>query len=101
MNRYDLMRHALGVHEYRTVKSKGGSRWKKPYRNHFCPGVGHVDVWESLVADGLAQRTSNGDQVTGGAPVYVVTDAGRDVALAGITFKRQWGYGTPTNGGAP
>lgn len=96
-DRYSLMRHALGVHAY--VKSKGGRRWKKPYRNYFCAGGDHVVAWEALVADALAECTSHGNEITGGARAYAVTDTGRSAALAGLTFKRRWGYGTPTNGG--
>jgi hypothetical protein len=98
-DRYDLMRHALGVRAYVTVKSKGGRRWKKPYRNHFCAGGDDVAAWESLVVDGLAQRMRVAAVLTDGHPAYSVTDAGRTAALDGLTFKRRWGYGVPTNGG--
>jgi len=94
-NRYELMRHALGVHAH---SHKNGLRWKMPYRNHFCAGDDEVKVWEVLVSDGFALCISRGREITGGARVYTVTDEGRAVALAGLTFKRRWGYGAPTNG---
>jgi hypothetical protein len=81
----DLMRHALGVCEYH------GGRWKKPYRNHFVAGSDDVPTWDALVAAGRATR-GRASALTGGDPVYYVTDAGRAVALAGFTFKRKWGY---------
>lgn len=85
----DLMRHALGVY------TCDGKRWKKPYRNHFVAGDDAVPEWEALVAAGHAQKVSNGNPITGGMPCYAVTEAGREVALAGITYKRRWGYSTP------
>lgn len=90
---YELMRHALGVHAYCFAR---GLRYKKPYRNHFCAGEGDQPAWDQLVADGLATKRP-GNEITGGYPVYYVTDAGREMALAGLTFKRRWGYGIPTN----
>lgn len=56
-----------------------------------------VAVWDRLVAAGMAKRVREGNELTGGDPVYVVTDAGRAHALDGITFKRVWGYGKPVN----
>jgi hypothetical protein len=90
------MRHALGVHSY------GGKRrrWSKPYRNHFVAGEKDVAAWDALVAAGLAtkhERTHS--ELTDGCPLYRVTDAGREVALAGLTFSAhrwaRWGYGEP------
>lgn len=102
---YELMRHALGVQRYAATKSEGGTpspwgrgfvRFKKPYRNHFCAGIDHEVIWDDLVAKGFATKRK-GNEITGGDPVFYVTDAGREAALAGITFKRRWGYGVPTN----
>lgn len=87
---FELMRHALGVH----VDYTGGKRWKKPYRNHFVAGGGDEKTWDELVAQGFATKRK-GNNITGGCPVFYVTDAGREVALAGIVFKRRWGYGEP------
>lgn len=87
-SKHELMRHALGVQDY-------GARWSKPYRNHFVAGGDAVAAWEELTAAGLATRVREGSDLTGGCPVYVVTDAGREAALAGLTFKRRWGYGRP------
>lgn len=88
-----VMRHALGVHPYRSGK---GRRWKKPYRNHFVAGEDHAVIWDGLVSDGFATKGGN-NAITGGNPVYYVTDVGREHALAGIAFKTRWGYGEPTN----
>ena len=92
-DRYAMMRHALGVHRY-------GARWSKPYRNHYAAGGDSVAVWRELVAEGLAGAFAHQDDVTDEDPVFYVTDAGRAAALAGLTFERKYGYGTPTNGGA-
>ena len=82
-SRFELMRHALGVHRY-------GLRWRKPYRNYFCAAGDHVVIWDALVADGLAH-------VSGPYPTYSCTEAGRAAALDGIVFKRVWGTGKPVN----
>jgi len=86
----DLMRHALGVQDY-------GDRWSKPYRNHFVAGDRDADAWCALAAAGMAKLVRNGSDLTDGCPTFVVTDAGRAHALAGLTFKRRWGYGKPVN----
>lgn len=82
----ELMRHALGV-------QRVNGRWTKPYRNHFAAGDDDVPAWDALVSAGFARKTSTGNAITGGCPLYAVTDDGRERALAGITFKRRWGYG--------
>jgi hypothetical protein len=66
----DIMKHALGV-------GRGG------WRNHFCtcPGSDDYDDCEALVAAGLMTKRSGGP-LSGGDPVYRVTDAGQD-ALVG------------------
>ncbi len=86
---YSLLRHALGVQRI-------GDRWRKPYRNYFVAGARDAATWRDLVSQGLARLVGEGRDVTGGDPVFVVTDKGRAVALAGIAFKRVWGYGSPT-----
>lgn len=96
-SKYELMRHALGVQSYRYHRSKGGERWTKPYRNRFVAGEYDALVWHALVEEGFAKLTSNGNPITGGMPAFCVTDAGTEAALAGITFKKTWGYGTPQN----
>ncbi len=94
MSKIDLMRHALGVEQ------RHDGRWPKPYRNHFCADIDDVLTWDALVAEGLAVRQSAGNAITGGSPLYTVTEPGRAVALAGITFQRKWGYGsTPAEAG--
>jgi hypothetical protein len=52
--------------------------------------------WE-IVRPGLALGGEAKGPLSGGDPVFCVSAKGREVALAGITFKRTWGYGTPTN----
>lgn len=89
----ELIRHALGVQAYGFHR---GLRYKKPYRNHFVAGGDDVAIWDALVEAGHATKRE-GNAITGGDPVYYVTEAGREVALAGITFKRRWGYGAPTH----
>lgn len=86
---FELMRHALGVQTY------DGRRWRRPYRNHFVASGDHIGIWDDLVAKGFAMKTA-GSELTGGDPVYYVTDAGIAAALSGITYKRVWGYGMPT-----
>jgi len=86
----DLMRHVLGVQDY-------NGRWSKPFRNYFVAGEKDASAWHGLVTKGLATLIREGDERTGGCPVFVVTDVGREHALAGLRFNRRWGYGTPTN----
>jgi hypothetical protein len=78
----ELMRHALGVQRL-------GKTWSAPFRNHFVAGGDDVAAWDALVADGLAIRKSSGNELTGGDPLYMVTDAGRTVALDGLKFRRR------------
>ena len=68
----DIMKHALGA-------GRGAPGW----RNHFVtgPGSDDYDDCEALVATGLMTKRSGGP-LSGGDPVYRVTDAGQD-ALVG------------------
>jgi len=68
----DILKHALGF-------GRGSPGW----RNHFCTGPGSDDYGdcEALVAAGLMTKRSGGP-LSGGDPVYCVTDAGQD-ALVG------------------
>lgn len=68
----DIMKHALGA-------GRGAPGW----RNHFVTGPGSDDYadCEALVAAGLMTKRSGGP-LSGGDPVYRVTDAGQD-ALVG------------------
>lgn len=90
----EKMRHALGVHQY---VCRSGHRYKKPYRNYFVAGGSDVAIWNQLVELGHAKLVRTGSDLTGGDPVYSVTEAGKKVALEGIEFKTRWGYGTPSN----
>lgn len=64
----DIMRHALGY----------GRRTPPGWRNHFVTGPGSTDYphCEALVAAGLMRRTE-GHKLSGGDPIYSVTEAGR------------------------
>jgi hypothetical protein len=68
----DIMKHALGA-------GKGRPGW----RNYFVtgPGSDDYDDCEALVAAGMMTKRSAGP-LSGGDPVYRVTDAGQD-ALVG------------------
>lgn len=67
-----IMKHTLGV-------GRGATGW----RNHFVTGPGSDDYadCETLVAAGLMKKRSGGP-LSGGDPIYSVTDAGQD-ALVG------------------
>lgn len=68
----DILRHALGVGRGRAAG----------WRNHFVTGPGSTDYadCEALVAAGLMTKRSAGP-LSGGDPVYRVTDAGQDVLV--------------------
>lgn len=63
----DVMRHALGLDSRRPE-----------WRNHFVTGPGSTDYphCEALVTAGLMDR-HEGSPLSGGDPVYSVTEAGR------------------------
>lgn len=65
----DIMRHALGY----------GRRTPPGWRNHFVTGPGSTDYphCEALVTEGLMRRTE-GHKLSGGDPIYSVTEAGRN-----------------------
>lgn len=67
----DIMKHALGA-------GRGTPGW----RNHFVtgPGSDDYDDCEALVAAGLMTKRSGGP-LSGGDPVYRVTDAGQDAVV--------------------
>ena len=66
----DILRHALGL---------GCS--DREYRNHFVTGPGSTDYThcETLVAAGLMTKRA-GHPLSGGDPIYSVTDAGKTAA---------------------
>jgi hypothetical protein len=74
----DILQHALGIRPGR-----------REYRNHFVTGPGSDDYsdCESLVAAGLMTKRP-GNPLTGGDPVFHVTDAGRVVAVEQTTARR-------------
>lgn len=63
----EVMRHALGL-----------TRGSREYRNHFVTGPGSTDYphCEALVQAGLMRRYE-GHALSGGDPIYSVTEAGR------------------------
>ena len=73
----DILRHALGL-----------GRSNREYRNHFVTGPGSTDYphCEALVAAGLMTKRP-GHPLSGGDPIYYVTEAGR-AALDGIVLQR-------------
>lgn len=75
----DVMRHALGV---QSVNGK----WTAPYRNHYVAGADDVDIWDGLVASGHAVLSRKPSELSGGMPVYSVTDHGKTAALDGLKF---------------
>jgi hypothetical protein len=64
------MMHAVGHFK------RNGRYSRTPYRNHYCAGSCDVASWEMLVGLGMARLGRAGSELTGGDPVYVVTDAG-------------------------
>jgi hypothetical protein len=66
----DILRHALGL-----------GRSDREYRNHFVTGPGSTDYphCEALVAEGLMTRRE-GHPLSGGDPIFCVTEAGREAA---------------------
>ncbi len=67
-----VLQHSLGVDQY------GQGRM---YRNHFCAGGGDVALCRSLVELGyMIERPAS--ELTGGSPLFHVTDAGKAAMLA-------------------
>lgn len=62
-----VLQHSLGVDKY----GRG-----KQYRNHFCAGGDDLVTCEELTEAGLMVRRE-GSALSGGYPVFFVTDAGR------------------------
>jgi hypothetical protein len=73
---HQILRHALGL-----------GRSSREYRNHFVTGPGSTDYphCEALVAAGLMTKRP-GHALSGGDPIYSVTDAGR-TALASASSR--------------
>jgi hypothetical protein len=67
-----ILRHSLGLRENGSGKS---------YRNHFCTGPGSTDYPHcmALVESGHMIRR-NGNALTGGDDLFIVTDAGKAAA---------------------
>lgn len=69
-----VLQHALGQDEF----GQGGG-----FRNHFVtgPGARDYEVCTALVAEGLMDRRP-GSALTGGADLFMVTDAGKKYCRA-------------------
>jgi hypothetical protein len=76
----DILRHALGVG--RGQIDRWGKQRSAGWRNHFVTGPGSDDYadCEALVAAGLMTKRGGGP-LSGGDPVYRVTDAGEEVLV--------------------
>ncbi len=87
----DILRHALGVGRGRTAG----------WRNYFCtgPGSDNYDDCEALVAAGLMTKRSGGP-LSGGDPVYRVTDAGQDLLVGRKTPNVEGNAGPAARTGA-
>lgn len=72
----EILRHALGLLR----------RSAREYRNHFVAGQGSDDYLncEALVEAGLMVKRE-GNAITGGDPVYYVTEAGKAAARKTVT----------------
>lgn len=68
----DLLCHSLGINEHQ----------REPYRNHFLAGDGHSDkaALIELVETGFMTAQA-APQMWGVGTVYVVTDAGKQIAI--------------------
>lgn len=71
----EILRHALGL-----------QRGSREFRNHFVTGPGSIDYehCEALVDAGLMVKRA-GHALSGGDPVYHVTEAGKSVARRGAS----------------
>ncbi|WP_321967074.1 hypothetical protein [Burkholderia cepacia] len=76
-----LLHHALGVNAQQHC----------PYRNRFVAGPGHHDLadLETLERDGLMERARTPSFLAASDIVFMVTDAGRDVAMAALPTLRK------------
>lgn len=72
---HNILRHALGL------SSVGLKSSDREFRNHFVTGPGSTDYphCEGLVALGLMTKRP-GYALSGGDPIYAVTDAGKMAA---------------------
>lgn len=72
----EILQHSLGVDRY------GRGEF---YRNHFVAGGQDEPLCEELVAMRFmrkhSRRGGDGDELTGGMPCYIVTDAGKGAML--------------------
>jgi hypothetical protein len=66
-----VLQHALGRDEF------GKNRYGRPdFRNHFCAGGDDLPICREAAAQGLMVEHAPSD-ISGGCPVFVVTDAGK------------------------
>lgn len=81
-----ILRHSLGL-----------TRGEREYRNHFVAGGKDVEHCRGLVSLGLMHEHATQGQLSGGDPVFTVTDEGKAVARAHAPKKlsrgtRRWKY---------
>lgn len=72
MNLLGILQHALGRDQY----GRGTD-----YRNHFCAGGPDLVTCREAVAQGL-MREHPASEISGGDPVFTVTDAGKAYVTA-------------------
>lgn len=77
-----ILRHSLGLDAH----SHG-----RPYRNHYVAGGDDVAVCDGLVEIECMSRRV-GSELSGGAPIYHVTEKGRDAAAPTTRPKKPTRY---------
>lgn len=75
---FHVLQHSLGRNQY--GKNPNG---REDYRNHYCAGEGHhsFGACREAVTLGLMQEHPP-REISGGAPIFTVTDAGRGYIAA-------------------
>ncbi len=72
----EIVQHSLGADEYGSTSGRFGGG-----RNHFCAGGEDVDRCREIVALGF-MREHPSSELTGGDPLFTVTDAGKTAMRA-------------------
>ncbi len=67
----EILQHTTGRDKYGRTGPYG------EYRNHFCAGDSDERHCRNLVARGLMRELRVASELSGGAPVFAVTDSGR------------------------
>jgi len=71
----EILRHSLGL----DYEGRG-----RQYRNHYCAGGEDVQSCEALVASGHMVRRHISPELTGGDPLFMVTELGKAEAVKGV-----------------